>query len=49
MLVTHGSIFAGIGGFDLGFRRAGMSCRRPMEAIRGIAATIGDWLWGVEF
>jgi site-specific DNA-cytosine methylase len=25
--VTFGSLFAGIGGFDLGFHRAGWECR----------------------
>ena len=29
--ITFGSLFAGVGGFDLGFERAGMACRWQVE------------------
>ena len=34
MTLTFGSLFAGIGGFDLGFERSGMECRWQVEKDR---------------
>lgn len=31
MTLTYGSLFAGVGGFDQGFDRAGMKCRWQVE------------------
>ena len=30
-MITYGSLFSGVGGFDLGFDRAGMSCKWQVE------------------
>jgi DNA (cytosine-5)-methyltransferase 1 len=40
-VLTFGSLFAGIGGFDLGFERAGMQCKWQVE--------IDEFCWQVLF
>lgn len=40
--ITFGSLFAGIGGFDLGFERAGMQCKWQVE----INPKAREWLSG---
>lgn len=40
MTLTFGSLFAGIGGFDLGFERAGMSCAWRSEIDKGCNALV---------
>lgn len=42
--MTFGSLFAGIGGFDLGLERAGMECRWQVEIDR-FAATVLSRHW----
>jgi DNA (cytosine-5)-methyltransferase 1 len=49
-MLTFGSLFAGIGGFDLGFERAGMQCRWQVEndpfcqeQLRRLWPHIGRW------
>lgn len=44
MTLTFGSLFAGIGGFDLGFERAGMACCWQVE-INGIATKTLEKHW----
>lgn len=44
MPLTFGSLFAGIGGFDLGFERAGMVCRWQVE-IDGFCKRILEKHW----
>ena len=42
--ITFGSLFAGIGGFDLGFERAGMVCKWQVE-IDGYATKVLEKHW----
>lgn len=44
MSITFGSLFAGIGGFDLGFERAGMTCKWQVE-IDPAAVAISKQHW----
>jgi DNA (cytosine-5)-methyltransferase 1 len=43
-MLTFGSLFAGIGGFDLGLERAGMECRWQVE-IDGYASSVLARRW----
>lgn len=43
-MTTFGSLFSGIGGFDLGFERAGMSCKWQVE-IDSAATSVLDKHW----
>jgi hypothetical protein len=42
MPLTFGSLFAGIGGFDLGFERAGMECKWQVEIDRWKKALLAE-------
>lgn len=42
--MTFGSLFAGAGGFDLGFERAGMECKWQVE-INKSAASVLEYNW----
>jgi len=44
MPLTFGSLFAGIGGFDLGFERAGMACKWQVE-LDGYATNVLEKHW----
>ena len=44
MALTFGSLFAGIGGFDLGFERAGMNCKWQVE-INPFATKVLEKHW----
>lgn len=40
--MKYGSLFTGIGGFDLGFDRAGMECAWQVEIDRAVAARVAE-------
>lgn len=46
--MTVGSLFAGIGGFDLGFERAGFEVRWQVEIDRVKRRVLEEWWPGVE-
>jgi DNA (cytosine-5)-methyltransferase 1 len=47
-LITFGSLFSGIGGFDLGFERAGMQCRWQCEIDKKAQAVLRRHFEGVK-
>ena len=47
-MLTFGSLFTGIGGFDLGFERAGMECRWQVEVNRDCQRVLGKRFTNVE-
>jgi DNA-cytosine methyltransferase len=44
LILTFGSLFAGIGGFDLGFERAGMKCKWQVE-VNPFATAVLEKHW----
>lgn len=46
--LTFGSLFSGIGGFDLGFERAGMECRWQVEIDKDCGAVLSRHWPGVK-
>jgi DNA (cytosine-5)-methyltransferase 1 len=40
-MLTYGSLFTGIGGFDLGFDRAGMRCAWQIEKDKDCNRVLG--------
>lgn len=47
-LITFGSLFSGIGGFDLGFERAGMQCKWQCEIDKKAQAVLRRHFEGVK-
>ena len=46
-MITFGSLFAGIGGFDLGFERAGMACKWQLEIGKQQSSVLSNHFPGV--